>query len=528
MSDVFKNNSVREFAYCFNFFATKYPLRTLATIFGALILTLLEMVSTAMLLPIFSITLETQSDAHLLDSIKSILNSLSIPVDFYYVFAIFAVTYLLKIIANLIIGIFVDNTSYLIAQDLREKVIHGLSNASWPFFTSQSQGMLVNLIVQEIQRAAAMFNAVQIIVVSFLMMVLYFLLSLTVSWKLLVIIIALVILGMFVAKPMFSMIRRSGQKSVDSLRLLSSDILQSIQAFKAFKAMGLEKRLMETAFMNSKNYLESDLLEVRARKYMDAMQEMILIITIVAGVVFSREVLDISLAEIGFIAIVFLRISNNSKSFLKKFQTVAKNTYALHKCNGLINELADYREGREGNILPKLPAVIKMKNVSFSYEERKILDNINLIIPNRGLTVLFGPSGSGKTTVTDLICGFHAPEKGTIYIGEEDLNFIDIAAWRKQIGYVGQDTYLLHRSLAYNIAAFNQEIESDDLVKATDDAGLKLLLSKLPNGLDTNVGEGGSQVSGGERQRVAIARALAKKPKLLILDEPTSALDSVT
>ena len=523
-----QKTALGEFAKAFSFFITRYPKRMIATIMGAFILALLEMMSMAMLLPLFTVSAEQVSDNRLLQVIEHSLAYAGIPNEFYYLFGIFAVAYVLKIIIDLVVGIFVDNTVFIITQNLRERIIEGLQKVSWHFFTQQSHGVIVNIMVQEIARAAGLFTAIKVIILSFMMMGVYLVLGLSVSFELIGIAIFLALLGVFVARPMFAMARKAGAGNVESLRDLSGDLLQGIQSYKTFKAMAREKQLLAALTTANDGYLKAEILNVKARKFLNASQETIMIIAAVVGIVFARDVLNISLPEIGFMALVLLRINNHSKNMLQKFRTVATNTYALGKFREFADDLIDHQEISKGKLAPEFPASIVLENIDFAHGERQILDDITLEIPEKGLSVIYGASGAGKTTIVDLICGFHTPEAGEILIGDIPLKDINLVLWRQKIGYVAQDTYLLNESLAYNVAAFDGALDPQSINKALEQAGLTAFINRLDAGIETNVGEGGSQISGGERQRIAIARALAKKPELLILDEPTSALDSET
>jgi ABC-type multidrug transport system fused ATPase/permease subunit len=171
---------------------------------------------------------------------------------------------------------------------------------------------------------------------------------------------------------------------------------------------------------------------------------------------------------------------------------------------------------------------ITLNNVSLTYPERNhaALTNINLNIPSGSSVALVGPSGAGKTSIVDVILGVITPTSGDVR-----LSGISPAAcsrkWPGAVGYVPQDVSIINGSIRENVAlGFPQEVATDELVsEAISTAHLSELISTFSNGLDSEVGERGSRISGGQRQRLGIARALFTKPKLLVLDEATSALD---
>ena len=173
---------------------------------------------------------------------------------------------------------------------------------------------------------------------------------------------------------------------------------------------------------------------------------------------------------------------------------------------------------------------ISLRNISFSYEgtEKKILDSINLDIYKGDTIGFIGDSGSGKSTLVDLIIGLLKPIAGKILVDGKPIN-TKSSNWLNHFGYVQQNIYLIDDSLKMNIAfgELDHDIDTSLLTNAIKNSELDELVNALPNGLDTNVGEG-VKLSGGQKQRIAIARALYRNPEILIFDEATSALDTNT
>jgi ABC-type multidrug transport system fused ATPase/permease subunit len=174
---------------------------------------------------------------------------------------------------------------------------------------------------------------------------------------------------------------------------------------------------------------------------------------------------------------------------------------------------------------------LRLENLSFRYpgSDRRVLDHVNLTIPQGSSVAFVGSSGAGKTTLVDVLLGLHVPEEGRLLVDGADA-WDDIGAWQKNLGYVPQDVFLLDATLAENIA-FDQDlhdIDLDRLQRSIDGAQLRELVEDLPEGVHTHLRERGSRLSGGQRQRVGIARALYREPSVLVLDEATSALDNET
>lgn len=168
---------------------------------------------------------------------------------------------------------------------------------------------------------------------------------------------------------------------------------------------------------------------------------------------------------------------------------------------------------------------IEFKNVTFSYNDKKVLKNINLKIPENTMTAFVGPSGSGKTTMTNLIARFFDPDSGYIKIGGHKIKNIDSENVLKEISMVFQNVTLFRDTIYNNIKIGNQKATKKEVIEAAKKANCHEFISKLPDGYDTIVEENGENLSGGEQQRISIARAMLKDAPIILLDEATASLD---
>ena len=169
---------------------------------------------------------------------------------------------------------------------------------------------------------------------------------------------------------------------------------------------------------------------------------------------------------------------------------------------------------------------ITFQAVNFQYgDEVKVLQDFDLRIEKGKMVALVGSSGCGKSTVLKLLCGFYQPQSGIVRIGGNDIFQTSIREMRKQVAYVTQETYLFPTTLAENIAYGRLGASQGEIEAAAKAANAHDFILSLPKGYQTQVGEWGAKLSGGEKQRIALARAILKDAPILLLDEPTSALD---
>ncbi|KAJ8958825.1 hypothetical protein NQ318_019587 [Aromia moschata] len=172
---------------------------------------------------------------------------------------------------------------------------------------------------------------------------------------------------------------------------------------------------------------------------------------------------------------------------------------------------------------------IKFENVSFEYGSGKeVLKGLNLTIEPGKKTAIVGGSGSGKSTLVRLLYRFYEPTRGRILIGDQDIRDVDLESLRRAISIVPQDTVLFHDTIRHNLHYGNLRASEAEVIEAARMAEIHETVSRWPKGYETQVGERGLKLSGGEKQRIAIARAILKNSPILIFDEATSSLDSIT
>lgn len=229
----------------------------------------------------------------------------------------------------------------------------------------------------------------------------------------------------------------------------------------------------------------------------------------------------------------FLAFMGLAYNILTPAKEISKASYNVKKGNAAAERVLEVLETKnplkdKENAIVKssFDSEIEFKNISFKYEDEFVLKDFSLTIPKGQTVALVGQSGSGKSTLANLVTRFYDINKGSILIDGTDIRELTKKSLRSQLGIVTQDAILFNDTVKNNVQLGVQKATDEEIINALKVANAWEFVKDLPQGIETNIGDGGNKLSGGQKQRLSIARAVLKNPPIMILDEATSALDT--
>ena len=414
-----------------------------------------------------------------------------------------------------------------VSTELRMNLLTAMIASRWSFFTHQPSGGLANSMATEASRAAQAYVFAVRVLASAVEAAVYTAFAVLVSWQATVLCFTAGALALSGSHFFVRISHRAGDKQTRWYRELLSTLSDVLQSVKTFKAMGREHGAEEALTFETQKLRGALRRQALGDAGIESAQESLLAAVIIIGVLVAYA-FGAPLATVTFMAIVLGQTLQRIGRVQKMHQKMVTSESAYWALDATINEARTQAERGTGSERVALTAGIEFDHVSFAYGEHRVLTDVSLKIPAGVITCLVGDSGSGKTTIADLVIGLITPQTGEIRVDGRPLGDLDVRSWRHSIGYVPQENLLLHDSIFHNVV-----LGDPSLTRTQVEAALKIaeawdFVTRLPNGIDTIVGERGTLLSGGQRQRIMIARALAHQPKLLILDEATSALDPAT
>lgn len=420
-----------------------------------------------------------------------------------------------------------------IETEMRRRAFAHLTRLSWRWYDRARTGKLVARVTRDLEEIGEvahhgpedLFIAVMTFVGAFLLMV-----NLHVTLALITVVI--VPLMVWVVAVYGARMTRSWRDIYARVGAFNVRLEEAISGIRVVQAFGNERHEEELFARDNAAYRDTKLSAYAIMAKASAIQYMglrfVQVVVMVAGAGFVLQGTLTTGGFVGFLLLVSVFFRPLEK-IAAVIETYPRGIAGFQRYVELLAAECDVSDRPDARAVPVANGEVRFENVSFAYDSPlPVLHDVTFTVKAGETAAFVGPSGAGKTTLLALLPRFYDPTGGRITIDGTDIADMTLNSLRSQIGLVSQDVFLFGSTLRDNILYGKLGASEAELSAAVENAQLSTLVARLPDGLDTVVGERGVMLSGGQKQRVAIARAFLKNPPILILDEATSALDRET
>jgi len=490
---------------------------------------LMEAVGVNAIIPLFSLISGAEGGATdvISRAIRTLFSALNISLHPAYLLLFIACLFIVK--AGVMIA--VNYINIVIVADFEKRtrtlLFTEMLKSSWSNLLQQKIGYLEKVLVNDIAQCTYLLRYVSESILLAANLAMYTLVALNISTPITLSVFALGGIIFLSFKRTVYRTRKLSRAFAAVEKEVAHHVNESMLGIKSIKSMHVEAHVVDKGIgffeklraMRIKNFS----LQSITRELIEPIG-MVFIVGVFAA---SYRSPDFNFASFAVIIFLIHKIFGFLQNAQLKLQGINQQIPYLQSSLSSLHHARAHEEDDRGDEPFRFRRALAFEDVSFSYSgEKEVLKDISFSLAHGEMVGLVGPSGAGKTTIVDLLLRLYEPTRGRITIDGTSIARIPLAEWRKKIGYVAQDIFLLNDTIENNILFYDTSLSPDATAHAASLSQLDPLLRDLPQGLKTVVGERGVMLSGGQRQRVILARILARNPNILVLDEATSALDN--
>ncbi len=484
----------------------------------------------SVVIPLFALL--TPQPAGPLDSITRSIHKffsvLHIPITVPYLLAGIVVLFTAKALVTFWAKYYNDKVAARFEKSARTKLFRATLTSTWPNLLEYKLGFLDRVISYDVQQSGSLLNSATATILTLTTLITYIVIAMNIS---VIATVAMIIFGaviFLVLKPFFYKTRKLSMAIEETFKSMAHHINQAMIAMKIIKTSSTEERIGEEGEIYFENVKK---IRVKSAFYayaLGASLEPLGFVFIAVLFLITYRTASFNIASFAVAVYLVQRIFSLIQSMQAQMQAVNQLVPYVQSVYDHQRKADLHQEADHGTLPFAFEHTLSLQNIAFSYPSAAIsalsLDSLHI---TKGMVLgIIGPSGSGKTTIADMLLRLMEPQEGTIRLDDHDIRDIKLKEWRRNVGYVPQEVFLLNDTIENNIKFYQTDMTHEEVVAAAKMANIVDTIEKLPLGFATQVGERGLKLSGGQRQRIALARTLARAPRILILDEATSALDN--
>lgn len=407
------------------------------------------------------------------------------------------------------------------------KVFAKFLNTDYENFTQKNQSEILKSITGEVYNLSTMISSFLLMMSEIFVVLLLYTLMLLVNYKITLFLSLFMIINAFILiKVLSPIVKKAGLKREEAMKNFFEILNTNLNNFKLIKLKTKEDGVLNLFKTQSEIFARANItnesVSAMPRIYLEGVGFCVLVFIVVFLVFKNQSDISGILATISIFVLALYRLMPSANRIITSYHDLLYYRSSLD----IIYQILKQKEESLGEEKINFDKELRLENLTFGYKDKKNLFTcLNLSIKKGEKIAFIGESGCGKSTLVDIIIGLLSPREGRVLLDENELNMKNVKNYRQKIGYIPQNIYLFNDSIAKNIS-FEDEVDEEKLQRVIKQANLEHFVKNLPQGVQTKVGDGGSNLSGGQKQRIAIARALYLDPEILVLDEATSALDT--
>ncbi len=419
-----------------------------------------------------------------------------------------------------------------VVRDIRVQLYHKIINLPLSFFSEERKGDIIARMsgdVQEIENS--IMSSLDMLFKNPILIIAYFSTLMLISWELTLFTLAVLPVMGWLMGYVGKQLKRKSLVAQGLWSDLMSQVEETLGGLRIIKAFNAENK-MDNRFIQANNTYRNTINRVNIRQQLaHPMSEflgtiLIVIVLWFGGTLILNNESSIDAPSFIYYLVILYSLVNPLKEFSKAGYNIPKGLASMERVDKILMAENKMPEPKEPQAIKDLEHCIEYKNVSFKYDTKWILKNINLTIEKGKTIALVGQSGSGKSTLVDLLPRFYDVQEGEVCIDGINVKNTTLKDLRHIMGNVNQEAILFNDTFYNNITFGVKNATMEQVIEAAKIANAHDFIMASENGYDTMIGDRGGKLSGGQRQRISIARAILKNPPILILDEATSALDT--
>ena len=448
----------------------------------------------------------------------------------YMVFLVILM-FLIKNLFNYLAMFFITFLRNGIIRDIRDALYKKCLELPIAYFSEKRKGDTISRITTDVTEIQVSFLSILVILVRDPLTILFTIGAMfLISWELTIFVFVFIPVTGFIISLVGKSLKRKSNRVQKEQGYFLSILEETLTGLKIIKSFNANKQFDDRFKESTTRYYDFSNKLINRQNLASPLSEFLGITAI--GVLLwygGKMVLVDETLNAGF----FITYMALSYQILTPAKTISKASYKIKKGNAAAARILEILE-KENSIQDKPDSQVKesfdkslsLENVWFKYDDEWVLENFSAEIKKGKTIALVGPSGSGKSTITNLITRFYDIQEGDIKIDGHSIKDIQLASIRNLIALVTQDSILFNDTIRENLRVAKQDATDEELIEALKVANAYRFVKTFPNGIETNVGDGGNKLSGGQKQRISIARAVLKNAPILVLDEATSSLDT--